>query len=623
MKMPRLLSALCGSIAGILQARCACAARRPGGMLLGLLPLLGLVLGLWAARADVPEPVLQAEAQRVAVIDKVRPTVVAIFARGGQGGGSGVLISKDGYALTNYHVIAPAGPTMQCGLPDGLLYDAVIVGQDKVGDVALIKLLPARPGQEFPYAVLGDSDQVQEGDWSLALGNPFLLATDFNPTVTFGLISGVHRYQEPAGIYLEYTDCIQIDTSINPGNSGGPLFNLKGELIGINGRGSFDKRGRVNSGVGYAVSINQIKNFLGHLRAGLDVDHASLGATAVTPEGAPLGVLQVNEILEDCDAARRGLALDDELVALDGRPLSSVNQLKNVLGLYPRGWRVPLVYRRGTATREILVRLMGVQPRELLLEEDRPSPAPQAKFGPPPPAGPAARFYEKRPGFANYYFNRLETARVWQAFRRHGDFLKSKSGSWFLGGAVRLKQLHSESPFQITLTEEKVGGGFQPVVRMKIESFPYQLEPLKEQDPTARREPQGSGGFLAALYLYQLLLTQGLEGFRQVAHGGREPIYPPPRDGKMPPRLRDLRVDAEVLQARFGPYLVKWYFDLQDSRLLAFEVRQEENEDPCEVYLSDYRPVAGRLLPHCFQVRYGDSLYGTFRIQVYRLAGIN
>src|SRR5262249_58511953 len=104
------------------------------------------------------------------------------------------------------------------------------------------------------------------------MGNPFLLATDFTPTVTFGLVSGVHRYQYPeGGVLLEYTDCIQFDTSINPGNSGGPLFNLAGELIGINGRGSlpFDKPGPVHSGVGYAISINQIKNFMGHLRAGL------------------------------------------------------------------------------------------------------------------------------------------------------------------------------------------------------------------------------------------------------------------------------------------------------------------------------------------------------------------
>src|SRR3954462_15028127 len=114
------------------------------------------------------------------------------------------------------------------------------------------------------------------------MGNPFWHATDFTPTVTFGLVSGVHRYQSPAGTLLEYTNCIQIDTSINPGNSGGPLFNTNGELIGINGRGSFEKRGRGNSGVGYAISINQIKNFLGHLRAGIDTDHATLGAQVET-----------------------------------------------------------------------------------------------------------------------------------------------------------------------------------------------------------------------------------------------------------------------------------------------------------------------------------------------------
>src|SRR2546421_8087215 len=199
---------------------------------------------------------------------------------------------------------------MQCGLPDGILYDAVLVGVDKVGDVALIKLLPKKEGQKFPIAKLGDSDKVRAGDWSMAMGNPFLLATDFTPTVTFGLVSGVHRYQYPEGKgLLEYTDCIQVDTSINPGNSGGPLFNMQGELIGINGRGSFDKRGRVNSGVGYAISINQIKNFLGHLYAGIDTDHATLGATVKTigeGEGEAPRV-QVQAGLDEADVARRGL----------------------------------------------------------------------------------------------------------------------------------------------------------------------------------------------------------------------------------------------------------------------------------------------------------------------------
>src|SRR5262249_53221188 len=275
--------------------------RIPRTFLLAGVVLAGLLAALapsWAQ--DVDARVLEMEKKRIAAVEKVKPAVVAIFARGGQGGGSGVLISDDGYALTNFHVVAPPGPTMKCGLPDGIFYDAVLVGLDKVGDVALVKLLPKKEGDKFPFAKLGDSDKVKAGDWSLAMGNPFLLATDFTPTVTFGLISGVHRYQYPAGTLLEYADCIQIDTSINPGNSGGPLFNLDGELLGINGRGSFEKRGRVNSGVGYAISINQIKNFMGQLRAGLDTDHASLGAAVQSDtEDAQISKYIVNSILPD------------------------------------------------------------------------------------------------------------------------------------------------------------------------------------------------------------------------------------------------------------------------------------------------------------------------------------
>ena len=134
--------------------------------------LAALVLTAPIALAQPPAAVIKSEADRVAVIAKVKPSVVAIFARGGQGGGTGVLISDDGYALTNFHVVQGTGPTPKCGLPDGILYDAVVVGIDKVGDVALIKLLPKKAGQKFPAAVLGDSDTVREGDWSIAMGNP-------------------------------------------------------------------------------------------------------------------------------------------------------------------------------------------------------------------------------------------------------------------------------------------------------------------------------------------------------------------------------------------------------------------------------------------------------------------
>src|SRR5262245_2034979 len=106
--------------------------------------LLGGLVILSAAAQEVAKPVLDAEARRVAVVEKVQPSVVAVFAPGGQGGGSGVVITKDGYALTNFHVVQGMGSTMKCGMPDGVLYDAVLVGQDKVGDVALIKLLPQK-----------------------------------------------------------------------------------------------------------------------------------------------------------------------------------------------------------------------------------------------------------------------------------------------------------------------------------------------------------------------------------------------------------------------------------------------------------------------------------------------
>ncbi len=586
------------------------------------------------AGAQNPAGVLKSEADRVGVVERVRPATVAVFARGGQGGGTGVVISDDGYALTNFHVVQPTGPTPQCGLPDGVLYDAVVVGIDKVGDVALIKLIGKKDGQKFPYVALGDSDLVREGDWSIAMGNPFLLATDFTPTVTFGLVSGVHRYQYPAGLFLEYTDCIQVDTSINPGNSGGPLFNIKGELIGINGRGSFDKRGRVNSGVGYAISINQIKNFLGHLRAGLAADHASLGALVTTQtDRNGLGRMSISQILEESDVARRGVDYEDELISFAGRHITSVNHYRNVLGIFPRGWRVPLEYKHDKTKKEVLVRLMGMQKKEMPIDDGLPKPEPQPKPAPgkerpipipgkgpkaPGPSGAGAKFYEAKEGFANYYFNRLERDRLLTAFKVHGDF-SDIAGDWIIEGAVRLKKLRTESKTKIEILELKEGKSSKALVKLSIDQFPYELEPLKtSQDPVALKMPETSGGLLSALYLYHTLLTQGVKGFTEINHGGNEPFYPPPIEGKTT-SLGALRVDCEVLNTRHGPLLAKWYFSLADTKLVGFEVRTQDNEDPCEVYFADYRPIAGRQLPHRMQVLYGDGHYGTFTLENFKL----
>ncbi len=585
--------------------------------------LLVTLCSQWLARADdVDSKVRDAEAKRIEVIERIKPSVVAIFAHGGQGGGSGVLISKDGYALTNFHVVQPCGPVMECGLPDGVLYDAVLVGLDQVGDVALIKLLPKKDGAEFPCATMGDSDTVRAGDWSLALGNPFLLATDFTPTVTYGLVSGVHRYQYPEGSrgILEYTDCIQVDTSINPGNSGGPLFNMAGQLIGINGRISLEKRGRVNSGVGYAISINQIKNFMGHLRAGLEADHATLGAIVENkPDESQSGVV-VTRMLEDCDAHRRGLDISDEVVSFAGRPITNQNQYQNILGIFPKGWRLPLVYRRENDKHEILVRLLGVQPPPE--DENRPRPPQPGPGGRPQPAptnSPARKFYEAKAGFANYYFNKQERDRLWSAFLKHGDFTSLANTSWSIDADFESNGRTAAA--QVVIAQEKGADGkaLHTQVRVALGGVQFKLDPLKEgQDPRDLMSPKDSGGLLMAFYHYQRLLTQGAKGFEgHFSHGGREPFYPMPTDGSRPKSLADLRVDTEILTTEHAAVAAKWHFSEKDQSLLGFEAVVAKDEDPCEVYLSDYRPVEGRELPHRLEVRYGNGRFGTFSVKKY------
>jgi serine protease Do len=601
--------------------------------------ILAGTLTIRAQEPQISDQILKAEAERVAVVEKVKPSVVAVFGAGGQGGGSGVVITEDGYALTNFHVVAGSGPVMQCGLPDGVLYDAVLVGIDKVGDVALIKLYPKQEGHKFPHAVLGDSDLVREGDWSLAMGNPFLLATDFTPTVTYGLVSGVHRYQYPSGVLLEYTDCIQIDTSINPGNSGGPLFNMKGELIGINGRGSFDKRPRINSGVGYAISINQIKNFMGHLHAGLDVDHASPGFAVTTQtDKSGIGRMEVTRILASADAARRGLAYGDELVAFDGRPVFSVNHFKNILGLFPKGWRVPMEYRPSAARgeddeagvrREILIRLMGVQKKgNVELEDPKGGPPPK---GPPKAVkSPVSKFYVAKDGFANYWFNKDMTERLLKNLKQQGDFAKL-GGKWELDGSIKLLRANTATEFHLEALDQdaKAGKGTEPVVRFKMASlqlpeelFPLQPGLLHEQ----YLKPQGSGGFMAAMFLYRELLLKGDKAFGDFVHGGHEPYYPPAVDRKK--TFKERKHLGEVVNASLGAYTAKLFFqhseDGKDAGRLAFlEVRMGDDEDPCEVYFSNYKQVDGRWLPHSLSVVHGDVTYGTIELASIKMSPSN
>jgi len=566
--------------------------------------ICSLILFCSVTRAVDPA-VLKEQNRRIAVINKVAPSVVAIFSPGGRGGGSGVLIDPAGYALTNFHVVRGAGTFMKCGLNNGKLYDAVVVGIDPTGDVALVKLLGRN---DFPIAKLGDSDLLQPGDWTYAMGNPFLLANDFRPTVTYGIVSGTHRYQFPAGTFLEYTDCIQIDTSINPGNSGGPLFNEDGELVGINGRGSFEKRGRVNSGAGYAISINQIKHFMGHLHSGRVVDHGTLGATVSTESD---GSVLVGNILEESSAYRRGLRIDDEIVSFAGRPIRSVNQFKNILGIYPKGWKLPLVYRADSQKYEIMVRLRGLHRKSELTPGRRPSPKPKPKTpdgkpkkpkGKPvpvrrrrPTAKPPEKYkhmYVKKTGFANYYFNQLEQKRTLRGLKNLGDFSKV-TGRWILTGKTRKAGL----PLSFILTNDQLA--------LQIGNLPIvqNLGP----DSVLRSDPPGSGGLLIAMHHLRLLLASGGRMFTEFYYLGTEPL-----DGTGPL--------VDVMTSTLTGVETHWYFNRQDGALLGFDTWLDPDADECVVRIQKFGEFDGRKLPTRMLVRHANQDYAILDIQSAKLS---
>jgi len=576
------------------------------------------------AAAQVPDEVLKAEAQRIEMLKKAGAATVAIFGKGGQGGGSGVCISPDGYVLSNFHVTS-ASPHLKVGMTDGNLYDAVMVGLDPTGDVALIKLLGR---DDFPHAPLGNSDEVRVGDGCYAIGNPFLLATDFQPTVTYGIVSGIHRYQYPAGTLLEYADCIQADAAINPGNSGGPLFNERGEVIGINGRGSFEKRGRVNVGVGYAISINQIKNFMGYLKSGRIVDHATVGAQVATSDD---GRVLVTNILESSDAYRRGLRYGDEIESFGGRRIRTTNALKNVLGTFPKGWRVPLAFRHDGKLYETYVRLDGVHregelaamvagsgrqqrnPRQQPRPGDDPNPRPMPRPGQPkdddedkdnekelPPSHPPVnaaqqklpeiveKVYEAREGFANYYFNRINQERIWDKLISHGDFT-GLQGAWTIK-AEAAGGLESTFELSDALVVATLPGG-------KVEM------PIDSKNPSlgTNLDPLGSGGLFASLHLWRRFLTGGINNFGNLYYLGTVPV--PGQD-----ELYDCLVGV------YGGVECRLLFEPELGRLAVLEMFPAGNVDPCELHFLEYQEKDGRMVPARIEVRHGDAVFQVYKV---------
>jgi serine protease Do len=237
--------------------------------------------------------------------------------------GSGCIIDKDGYIITNNHVIEKA-QTIKVKLIDGKEYDATVVGRDPKTDLALIKI---DAKNSLPVAAFGNSDALEVGDWVVAIGNPFGLET----TVTAGIVSAKSR-SIGAG---PYDDFIQTDASINPGNSGGPLFNLQGEVVGINT--AIVSGGQ---GIGFAIPINMAKELLPQLKSKGKVTRGWLGVVIqkITPEIAKTFGLKesegalVSDVTEDGPAEKAGIKRGDVIVSFNGKAIKEMDSLPKLVG---------------------------------------------------------------------------------------------------------------------------------------------------------------------------------------------------------------------------------------------------------------------------------------------------
>jgi len=262
--------------------------------------------------------------------------------------GTGFIISADGYILTNDHVVDGADE-IKVKLSDGREFSGEVRGLDPKLDLALVKI---DAGGELPMARLGDSSQLRVGEWVMAIGNPFGL----EQTVTVGIVSAKGRVIG-AGPYDNF---IQTDASINPGNSGGPLFNMGGEVIGINA--AIVAGGQ---GIGFAIPVNMAKEVIPQLRKAGHVTRGWLGVTiqAMNEQlAASFGLDKVrgalvNEVVKDSPADRAGLKRGDIVIGYDGQDVEEMNDLPRLVAVTAVGKTVKVRIFREGKEREVAVEI--------------------------------------------------------------------------------------------------------------------------------------------------------------------------------------------------------------------------------------------------------------------------
>lgn len=298
--------------------------------------------------------------------------------QGGQGGdggtvtqrggslGSGFIISADGYVVTNNHVVAPARPDavveqITVTLSDRTEYEATVVGRDTASDIAVLKINPRGP---LPFVRFGDSTRARVGDWVVAIGNPFGLGG----TVTAGIISAVHRNIN-SGQYDRY---IQTDASINSGNSGGPMFDIQGNVIGINTALISPTGGNV--GIGFAIPAEQIAPVVEQLRRGQRVQRGYIGVSLQPIDeslATALGIERnrgelIRSVTAGGPAERAGIRQGDVVISVAGQPVTPDATLAYLVSRQAIGARIPMELVRNGQRTTVQVAIAQRPPEETL-----------------------------------------------------------------------------------------------------------------------------------------------------------------------------------------------------------------------------------------------------------------
>lgn len=282
-----------------------------------------------------------------------------------RGTGSGFIVSSDGIILTNSHVVDGAD-SVSVVLKDGRTFQGKVMGIDSITDMGVVKI----QAENLPTVTFGNSDNLQIGEWAIAIGNPLGL----DNTVTTGIVSATGRSSSQIGVGDKRIDFIQTDAAINPGNSGGPLLNAHGEVIGINT--AIIQRAQ---GLGFAIPINTARNIAEQLIAKGRVDHPFLGIrmASLTPEvkqqlretqnldlGNKEGVLII-EVLPNSPAAKAGLRGGDVIEMVNGQPIKSADQVQQAVEKTQVGASLPLTLYRQAQTINLNVQV-GLLPNDAL-----------------------------------------------------------------------------------------------------------------------------------------------------------------------------------------------------------------------------------------------------------------